>query len=56
MNWDELSRAPLSEALAWAEDQPWCRAMADCRQDEEWHPEGDVWTHTKMVCAQLPQT
>jgi hypothetical protein len=28
--------------------------MADCQQDEGWHSEGDVWTHTKMVCAQLP--
>lgn len=54
MNWDELSRASLPEILAWSEDQPWCRAMADCRQDAGWHSEGDVWTHTKMVCAQLP--
>src|SRR5262249_11410397 len=36
-------------------DQPWGRAMAACRQDEGWHSEGDVWTHTRMVCAQLPQ-
>jgi predicted kinase len=28
--------------------------MADCQQDSGWHSEGDVWTHTKMVCAQLP--
>ncbi len=26
----------------------------ECQQDEGWHSEGDVWTHTKMVCAQLP--
>ena len=43
-----------SDILAWADDQPWARAMADCQQDEGWHSEGDVWTHTKMVCAQLP--
>jgi predicted kinase len=55
MNWDELGRASLDEILAWSEGQPWCRAMADCRQDRGWHSEGDVWTHTKMVCAQLPQ-
>ncbi len=55
MTWDELSRAPLDEVLAWADDQPWCRAMAECRQDAGWHAEGDVWTHTKMVCAQLPR-
>src|SRR4029079_10817126 len=29
--------------------------MAECAQDAEWHSEGDVWTHTKMVCQQLPQ-
>ncbi len=24
-------------------------ALYDCPQDAEWHPEGDVWTHTLMV-------
>jgi tRNA nucleotidyltransferase (CCA-adding enzyme) len=23
--------------------------LADCPQDAEWHPEGDVWTHTCLV-------
>jgi tRNA nucleotidyltransferase (CCA-adding enzyme) len=23
--------------------------LADCPQDPEWHPEGDVWTHTLLV-------
>ncbi len=23
--------------------------LATCQQDPEWHPEGDVWTHTLMV-------
>jgi predicted kinase len=55
MTWDELNQASLEEIVAWANDQPWCRAMADCKQDVGWHAEGDVWTHTKMVCAQLPQ-
>ncbi len=55
MNWDGLSHSALADIVAWAGDQPWCRAMADCRQDAEWHAEGDVWTHTKMVCAQLPR-
>ena len=27
--------------------------MATCNQDAQWHAEGDVWTHTKMVCAEL---
>jgi predicted kinase len=55
MRWDELSTSSLDDIVAWAEDQPWCRAMADCRQDAGWHAEGDVWTHTKMVCAQQPR-
>ena len=54
MTWKELCTSSQSDILAWADDQPWCRAMAECPQDEEWHSEGDVWTHTKMVCAQLP--
>ena len=55
MTWDELTQASLDEIVAWANDQPWCRAMADCQQDRGWHAEGDVWTHTKMVCAHLPK-
>lgn len=27
--------------------------MADCAQDAEWHSEGDVWTHTKMVLGEV---
>ena len=53
MNWQTLKHASLDDILHWAESQPWCRAMADCAQDAEWHSEGDVWTHTKMVCQQL---
>ena len=33
MNWQELKQASLDDILAWAESQPWCRAMADCAQD-----------------------
>ena len=39
--------------MEWAEAQPWSRDMASCKQDLQWHAEGDVWTHTKMVCAEL---
>ena len=28
---------------------PELEALAACPQDAEWHPEGDVWTHTAMV-------
>jgi hypothetical protein len=55
MKWDELSRGTLNDIVTWAGYQPWGRAMADCRQDAAWHSEGDVWTHTQMVCARLPQ-
>lgn len=30
----------------WIRYYPELQAMIDCRQDSEWHPEGDVWTHT----------
>jgi tRNA nucleotidyltransferase (CCA-adding enzyme) len=32
---------------------PELRALVGCEQEPEWHPEGDVWTHTLMVvdCA-----
>ena len=29
--------------------------LATCRQDPEWHPEGDVWTHTLMVVDEARQ-
>ncbi len=33
--------------------EPWVAAMAACMQDPEHHAEGDVWTHTKLVCEAL---
>lgn len=35
-------------AQIWPELVP----LATCPQDAEWHPEGDVWTHTLMVVDQ----
>lgn len=32
---------------------PWADAMAACPQDSLYHAEGDVWTHTRMVSAEL---
>jgi predicted kinase len=32
---------------------PWVRAMAETPQDPRYHAEGDVWTHTRMVCQAL---
>ena len=51
--WDEIERASVAEILDWAEGQPWARAMAACGQDPLWHAEGDVWTHTRLVAAEL---
>lgn len=36
----------------------WIDDMAATPQNPDWHAEGDVWTHTRMVCealANLPQ-
>src|SRR2546430_9631395 len=51
--WSDVSRATNAQILAWAEVQPLAREMAACNQDAQWHTEGNVWTHTKMVCAEL---
>ena len=32
---------------------PWLEILADCPQDERYHAEGDVLTHTKLVCEAL---
>lgn len=31
---------------------PECQALVGCPQEPEWHPEGDVWTHTLQVVDQ----
>lgn len=31
---------------------PELQALIDCPQEPDWHPEGDVWTHTLMVVDQ----
>ncbi len=54
MNWREIQTSSHDDILTWATNQPWAQAMAACNQDRGWHAEGDVWTHTKMVCNQLP--
>jgi predicted kinase len=55
MNWEDFLQFDLEAILTWAENEPWAREMAACAQDENWHAEGDVWTHTKMVCRELPK-
>lgn len=34
-------------------EYPWIRALAECPQDPEFHAEGSVWIHTRMVCESL---
>lgn len=34
----------------WLARYPELAALVDCPQDLVWHPEGDVWTHTGLVC------
>jgi predicted kinase len=46
---DDASAYPWAELAA----RPWAREMASCPQDPEYHGEGDVWTHTVMVCEAL---
>lgn len=42
------------DAIDWsAVRYPWVAPMAACAQDPEYHAEGDVWTHTRMVCDEL---
>ena len=32
---------------------PFVKNMKETMQEAKWHGEGDVWTHTKMVCEEL---
>lgn len=35
-------------ATGWVKYFPELAALIGCRQDPKWHPEGDVWEHTKL--------
>ena len=34
------------QACGWLQNFPELAALVGCAQDPQWHPEGDVWTHT----------
>ena len=53
MNWEQIRSSSFDEIVEWASEQDWARQMKECQQDAKWHAEGDVWTHTLMVCEQL---
>lgn len=47
---------PPDYRLPWADmtaEYPWLAVLATCPQDPIYHAEGDVWTHTRMVCEEL---
>ena len=45
-DWEKLQRSSLSPLFV---------QMAATQQHIAWHGEGDVWTHTRMVCQTLAQ-
>ena len=47
----ELGLEVLKET-GWISAFPELDALVDCPQNPSWHPEGDVWTHTKFVCRE----
>ncbi|MDQ6971722.1 MAG: HDIG domain-containing protein [Mariprofundaceae bacterium] len=58
--WRKWAHAPhpsfglrVLQDCGWIACYPELEALVACRQDPEWHPEGDVWTHTALVvdCA-----
>jgi tRNA nucleotidyltransferase (CCA-adding enzyme) len=53
--WAQLSAAPSAglrflAASEWIDHFPEIKALAGTPQDPEWHPEGDVFTHTCHCC------
>lgn len=54
LKWAARSTAPARgleflRRCGWDEAYPELRALVGCPQEPEWHPEGDVWTHTLLV-------
>ena len=59
--WGEIEKLlllPARPSLGWAFARaagvleqlfPELASLVDCEQEPEWHPEGDVWTHTLLV-------
>lgn len=54
--WSKLFHSPkpsaglqLAMSIGIFDEFPFIKDMKSTSQEPEWHPEGDVWTHTKMV-------
>lgn len=59
--WAAMSTKPSDglwflEATEWIEHFPALKYMVGCEQDPEWHPEGDVMTHTHYCCDSLVES
>ncbi|HSJ03847.1 MAG TPA: phosphohydrolase, partial [Verrucomicrobium sp.] len=52
-SWQNILKASNEEIVRWAAVSDWAAAMRECQQDAIWHAEGDVWTHTMMVCEEV---
>lgn len=53
---ERLCPGPPGWALDWPALEaalPWLEALRGCAQDPRFHPEGDVLTHTRLVCEAL---
>ncbi len=40
------------QATGWLAGFPELNALVGCQQNPAWHPEGDVWAHTRNVCIE----
>lgn len=52
----KLTPQPPTFVTPWSQieaESPWIAPLANCAQDEAFHAEGDVWTHTRAVCDAL---
>lgn len=43
------------QQVGWLETVPELAALVGCQQDQDWHPEGDVFAHTQHVCNAAAQ-
>ncbi|MDO5565038.1 MAG: HD domain-containing protein, partial [Planctomycetia bacterium] len=58
MEWEKWATKGLHPSLGlnvllqtgWIAGFPELQALVGCEQSPQWHAEGDVWEHTKMVC------
>ncbi|MDX8377943.1 MAG: HD domain-containing protein [Mariprofundales bacterium] len=60
--WQEWRKWALADNLShglqvladsgWLAHYPILQALQGCAQEKRWHPEGDVWVHTLLVCDQ----